>query len=305
MSPILLIDGNNLGHVLGYIDKAAGRYDSAALLACLDGLARHLGAQGQEVEIVLFLDDVYAAERLEGWRVHVAPVPGGDADAAIRAYAQAHAGRPQILVSGDQALCGAAEMWGVVCLSPLAFVARHLVPARQAGFVDRAWPASYVEAGEEILPAAPTYHPPVQADGGELDRRRQAAALARAEAVLHGESLPAPDVYRLDLSRWTDEAELALYLAERHLCPAHADLTSPDAMIAAIRGHCSRQSRYFSAGRVIDRVFRLLLCRPEHTLSLGDLARLGKMRRRKVRAAIEKYGARLGIVATHSPAALW
>jgi hypothetical protein len=301
MSPIFLIDGNNLGHLLGYIDKAAARYDSAGLLACLDGVARHLGVQGQDVEIVLFLDDVYAAERLGGWHVRVAPVPGGDADAAIRAFARSHADSQQILVSGDRALCGDVAMWGVVCLSPEAFISHYLVPARRAGFIGESASRRVGESAEGRPPttdgrprSAVSGQPP--AFQGTMERQRQAATLARAEATLRGEPLPLSDVYRLDLSRWDDETEFALYLAERHLCPAHPDLTALDEMVAAIRAHCSQQARYFSTGRVIDRVFRLFLCRPEHTLSLDDLARLGETRRRKVKAAIEKYGERLGIV---------
>ena len=300
---MLLIDGNNLGHLLGYIDKAAGRYESTQLLACLDGVARYLAAQGQEVKIVLFLDDVSAAERLGGWHVHVASAPDGNADAAIRAYVRAHAGRPQTLVSGDQALCGDAAMWGVVCLSPQAFVSRYLAPARRAGFLDHVYdagtdggvPLSYVEVGEETPPPAhePAFYP--LEDQGEADRRRQIATLERAEATLRGEHLPPPDVYRLDLGYWADAAELALYLAEHHLCPDHPDLTDPHEMIAAIREHCSREPRYFTSGRVINRVLRLFLCRPEQSLSLDLLAHLAKTRRRKIRAAIKKHGAGLGI----------
>jgi hypothetical protein len=295
--PIFLIDGNNLGHALGYIDKAAGRYDSANLLTCLDGAARYLAAHGQEVEIVLFLDDVEAVERLGGWQVHVAPVPDGDADAAIRAYARSHADRPQILVSGDQALCGDAALWGTVCLSPEAFASRYLVPANRSGYIDHELPTSYVEASDDVPPAAQAPPLPASADWGEVDRQRQATALARVEAMLRGKSPPRSDVYRLDLSCWVDETELALYLAEHHLCPAHSDLTAPDEMIATIRGHCSHQPRYLTAGRVIDRLFRIFLCRPEHTLSLDDLAHWGKTRRRKVKAALERYGEQLGIVA--------
>lgn len=306
MSPILLIDGNNLGHVLGYIDKAAGRYDTADLLSCLDGVSRFLAAQGQDVEIVLFLDDVLAAERLGGWHVVVPLVPDGNADAAIRAYAQAQEGRSQTLVSGDQALCGDVALWGVVCLSPTAFVSGYLIPAHNAGFVDLpgkrglepGLPVSYVEVGEgDPAPPptmkAPTY--PVQ-DQGDADLQRQNEALERAEAVLRGELLPPPEVYRLDLSRWLDSADLALYLAENHLCAQHPNLTDPAEMITAIREHCRLDPRYFTSGRVINRVFRLFLCRAEHSLSLDELTRLAKTRRRKIRAAIEKYGERLGIV---------
>jgi len=67
-------------------------------------------------------------------------------------------------------------------------------------------------------------------------------------------------------------------------------------MIAAIQDHCSRQPRYFTAGHVVDRVFRLFLCRSEHTLSLDDLARLARTRRRKVKAVLEKHGDQLGIL---------
>jgi hypothetical protein len=302
MLSILLVDGNNLGHFLGYIDKAAGRYESARLLACLDGIARYLAAQGQTIRIALFLDDVSAAERLGGWHVYVAPTPDGDADAAILAYAQAHAGHPQILVSADQALCGDAAMWGVVCLTPQGFVSRYLVPARRAGFLDHVSGAgpdqrvspSYVEVGEAPPPARePSSISPD--DQGEEDRRRQMAALERAEATLRGETLALPEVFKLDLTHWADAAELALYLAEHHLCPGHPDLTDPHEMIVAIREHCSRQPRYFTSGRVINRVFRLFLCRPEHTLSLDNLAHLAQTRRRKIRAAIKKHGAGLGI----------
>ncbi len=292
MRPTVLIDGNNLGHILGYIDKAANHYDNAALLACLDGAAHHLMTQGQEVEIVLFLDDVHAAERLGSWLVRVAPVPDGDADAAIRAYARTHAGGPQILVSADRALCNDAAMWGVVPLAPSDFVARYLLPARQSGRV--AW--RHVETGKETPAREQDSTLPIPGDQGADERRRQAATLVRAEAILRGQPLPAPDAYQLDLSRWSDEAELALYLAEHHLCPAHPDLTAPAEMTAAIRQHCSRQARYFTSGRVIDRLLRLFICRPEHTLSLADLADLSKTRRRKVKAVLKKQGARLGIM---------
>lgn len=295
--PTFLIDGNNLGHVLGYVDKATDHYDSAGLLACLDGVLRYLAAQGQEVDVALFMDDVYAAERLGGWRVYVVPVPGGDADAAIRAYAQAHAGSPQILVSGDLPLCDDVTLWGVVCLSPRAFVARYLAPARQGGFIGGDLPTRYVEMSADAAPLAHDAPLLASRDQGTVDRQRQAVALARAEAVLHGQPLPAPDVFWLDLDRWSDKAELALYLAEHHLCPAHPELTAPDDMVAAIRAHCSHQPRYFSTGPVIDRIFRIFLCRSERTLSLGDLARLGKTRRRKVKAALARQGGRLGIVA--------
>jgi hypothetical protein len=303
MQPLLLIDGNNLGHVLGYIDKTVGRYDNTLLLACLDGLARYLAAQGQDVKIVLFLDDVTAAERLGGWHVHVAPVPDGDADAAIRAYAQTHADHPQTLVSGDQALCGDVAIWGVVCRSPATFVSQYLTPAQRAGFATRMdspgagedISMSYVESSEETPPTAHKPSPHALDDRGQADRQLQAAALGRTEATLRGESLTPPEVYKLDLSHWDDAAELALYLAEHHLCPDHLHLTDPDEMVAAICRHCSRQPRYFTSGRVIYRVFRLFLCRSEHSLSLDDLARLAKTRRRKIRAAIKKHGERLGI----------
>jgi hypothetical protein len=293
--PILLIDGNNLGHVLGCIDKATGHYDGAGLLAWLDGAARGLVGQGQETEIVLFLDDVYAAERLGGWHVRVAPVPSGDADAAIRTYAEAHANRPQILVSGDQALCGDVALWGVVCLSPETFISRYLIPARQAGYIES--DLSYVEASEASPEAEHAPRPLTQPDQREAELGLQAETLARAEAILRGQPLPAPDVYRLELERWADEAQLALYLAQHHLCPAHPELTDPAEMVEAICTHCSRQPRYFTAGPVIDRVFRLFLCRAEHTLSLDGLTRLAHTRRRKVKAALEKHGERLGIVA--------
>lgn len=300
---ILLIDGNNLGHALGYIDRAAGRYDGAGLLACLEGVVRHLASQRQELKTVLFLDDVSAAERLGGWRVQVAPIPEGDADAAIRAYAQAHAGHPQILVSGDQALCGDAALWGVVCLSPRAFISRYVTPARDAGFssaagrmvIDGGSPSSDEEMRQETRPTAPQSPPKRLQDRGKDDRRRQVVALEQAGAALRGEFLPPPEVYRLNPSRWVDAAELALYLAQEHMCPDHPDLTDPEDMIAAIREHCGRQPRYFTSGRVINRVFRLFLCRPEHSLSLDDLVRLAQTRRRKIRAAIQKYGVRLGI----------
>jgi hypothetical protein len=304
MTPTLLIDGNNLGHVLGYIDKATGHYDSASLLSCLDGVAHYLATQGQEVKIVLFLDDAEAAERLGGWHVQVAPVPSGNADAAIRAYAQAHADRPQTLVSGDQALCGDAAMWGYVCLSPEAFITRYLVPARRAGFSEqvddvklkRGQPLSALKRQEETPLKEAKPFPFPRDDQGEMDRQRQIAALKQAEASLRGESPRSPEVYRLELNRWADAAELALYLAEEHLCPDHPGLTDPAEMIAAIRAHCSRQPRFFTSGRLINRVFRLFLCRPEHSLSLDDLSRLAKTRRRKLRATINKHGQQLGIV---------
>jgi hypothetical protein len=234
----------------------------------------------------------------------VAPVPSGNADTAIRAYAQGHADRPQTLVSGDQALCGDAAMWGCVCLSPEAFIARYLIPARRAGFsdqgddvkLDRARPLSILKRQEETPPkgAKPFLFP--LDDQGEMDRQRQIAALKQAEASLRGEPLHAPEVYRLEPNHWADTAELALYLAEEHLCPDHPDLTDPSEMIAAIRDHCSRQPRYFTSGRLINRVFRLFICRPEHSLSLDDLSRLAKTRRRKIRAAINRHGQQLGIV---------
>ena len=68
-------------------------------------------------------------------------------------------------------------------------------------------------------------------------------------------------------------------------------------MIRAIREHCSQQPRYFKSGRVINRVFRVFLCRSEGSLSLDDLARLTETRRRKIRAAIKRQGDQLGIVA--------
>ena len=129
MSPIVLIDGNNLGHALGYIDKTCAHYDNTGLLKCLDGLTRYLSTQHQDIETILFLDDINAAERLEGWHVHVAPVPSGDADAAIRAYARAHAEHVQILVSSDRALCGDVAVWGVVCIPTGSFITHSLVPA--------------------------------------------------------------------------------------------------------------------------------------------------------------------------------
>jgi hypothetical protein len=302
MVSILLIDGNNLGHALGYMDKATGHYDSAGLLECLDAVSRYLTAQGHEIETVLFLDDVSAAERLGGWHVQIAPVPGGDADAAIRAYAQAHAERQQILISADQALCGDVAMWGVVCLPPSAFVSRYLIPAQHAGFfrgetgTNAELFSGSIEAAAEKSSTAPILFPHAVDDQGEAERLLQIATLERAEATLRGEPFVPPEVYKLELSRWSDAAELALYLAENHLCPGHSDLTDPNEMIAAICEHCSQQPRYFTSGRVINRAFRVFLCRPEHTLSLGDLARLTQTRRRKVKAALQKYGERLGIV---------
>ena len=291
VQPTILIDGNNLGHALGYIDKATDHYDQAGLLSRLDNVARRLAAQGQPVEMVLFFDDIWAEERLGGWRVQGAPVPDGDADAAIRAYAQAHADRAQILVSGDRALCGDVSLWGVVCLSPQAFVSRYSPSARSTDA--NAFRAKEPSPFDHPAPVAPM---PDRSFQGVRDRQRQVAALARAEAMLRGETLSPPKVFRLDLARWSDPVELALYLSENHLCPAHADLTTPAEMIAAIRDHCCRQPRYFTAGRIIDRVFRLFLCRPEHTLTLDDLTRLSQTRRRKkVRAALLKYGGRLGI----------
>jgi len=123
-----LIDGNNLGHALGLFDKASGHYDQTSLVALLDGVARYLAAQGQEAEVLLFFDDVSAAERLGAWWVTLVPVEGGDADAAIRAHARAHAGRPQILVTADRDLQGDVSIWGVVSLQPEAFVGRYLTP---------------------------------------------------------------------------------------------------------------------------------------------------------------------------------
>jgi hypothetical protein len=303
MSAIWLVDGNNLGHVLGHINKTAGRYDTVALLQCLDGVARYLATQQQEVNIVLFLDDVYAAEQLGGWVVQVAPVPNGDADAAIRAYARAHTGHLQLLVSGDRALCDDAAMWGVVCLPPADFVSRYLVPARQAGFhtggVEIAPDGARDNAGGGPQTPGLAQEPPsfTAVDRGKIERQRQIEALKQTEATLRGEPPAPPKAFKLDLSHWTDSAELALYLAEHHLCRQHPDLTDPDEMIATIVEHCSRQPRYFTSGRVINRLFRLFLCRPEHTLSLDDLVRLAQTRRRKIRAAIVRYGERLGIVA--------
>jgi hypothetical protein len=300
--PVLLIDGNNLGHALGYIDKAADRYDKAGLLSCLDSVARHLATQGQQVEIILFLDDVSAQEWLGGWHVQVAAVPGGDADAAIRAYAEAHKDCAQTLVSGDQALCNDAAMWGVVCLSPNAFISRYLIPARESGFFP---PPREIEQrasltlseisrrGSQAAQIKPLYPPE---DQGDLDRQSQAETLQRAKATLRGESPIPPEVFRLDLGNWPDATELAVYLAEHHLCPQHPELTIPGEMIAAIRDHCSRQERYFTSGHVIDRVFRLFLCRLENSLTLDDLARLAQTRRRKIRAAIKRQGEPLGIV---------
>jgi hypothetical protein len=306
MPPIMLIDGNNLGHVLGYIDKTADRYDSASLLACLDGVNGHLAHQRYEVEIVLFLDDASAAERLGGWSVHVAPVLHGNADAAIRAYAQAHTDHPQILVSADQALCDDVTVWGVTCLPPRAFISHYLVPARQAGFIgntarralEREWlvPDEAPEEEKETPPEGKRLRGSSQNDRGLSDRLLLAEALGRAQAILRGEPLATPEVYRLDLKRWSDAAELALYLAEHHLCPGHPDLTDPDEMTAAIREHCCHQARYFTSGRVINRIFRLFLCRPEHSLTLDALTQLASTRRRKIRAAITKYGEQLGIV---------
>lgn len=240
--------------------------------------------------MVLFLDDAQAAERLGSWLVRVAPVPGGDADAAIRAYAQEHASSPQILVSADRALCDDVALWGVAPLAPGDFAARYLLPARQAGPLD--W--RHVEAGTETPAATPGSRPP--GDRGAAERRRQAETLKRAEAILRGQPLPPPDAYQLDLERWSDEAELALYLAEHLLCPAHPDLTTPAEMVAAMRQHCSQQASYFSSGPVIDRLLRIFICRSERTLSLDDLTRLSGTRRRKVKAALEKQGARLGVV---------
>jgi hypothetical protein len=302
MVHLMLIDGNNLGHALGYMEKATDRYNSADLLACLDGVARHLSALGQNMQLVLFMDDPSFAERLGGWFVHVHPVPGGDADVAIRAYARAHADRTQTLVSADQDLCASVALWGVRCLSPDAFVSGYVVPARDAGWVacygnepDREHSLHYVETSEAAPAQEQDTVPPPDEDQGKRERRRQREALDRAQAALEGKTLPPPEVYRLDLERWHDPAELALYLAQNHLCPAHPHLTDPQDMIAAIREHCSLQPRYFTSGQIIDRVFRLFLCRPERTLSLDNLARLAETRRRKIRAVIEKYGERLGI----------
>jgi len=303
MVPAILIDGNNLGHVLGYIDRQTGRYDTAGLLACLDRISHYLAAQGQEVEMFLFLDDPDAAERLGGWHVQLAPVPNGNADTAIRAFAQSHSHRPQTLVSADRALCDDAAIWGAVCLSPRAFVSHYLVPARDAGFcgddveMDSRLQLTYVEASQVTPNPAQVQVDPPRRDLGQTDRQLLDAALKRAQATLYGAPLPSPEVFVLDISRWTDAAELAMFLADQHLCSQHTELTVPLDMITAIREHCSQQPRYFTSGRVIDRVFRLFLCRSEHSLSLDDLARLANTRRRKIRAAINKYGDRLGIVA--------
>jgi hypothetical protein len=301
MLSTLLIDGNNLGHALGYFDQTTGLYDTSSLLAHLDGVARYLATQSQEVKVVLFLDDVSAAERLGGWLVQVAQVPDGDADAAIRAYVQAHADQPQILVSADQALCDDVAAWGAVCLSPRAFASRYLIPAFDAGVRSGDVMTGVEQFPEDLRdsdatqPAAQQTMPSLPEDQGPMDRQRHTAALERTGATLRGQPLPPPDVYRLDLDHWDDDAELALYLAEHHLCTDHPDLTDPNEMITTIRIHCSRHPRYFSSGRVIDRVFRLFLCRSEHTLSLDDLTRLAGTRRRKIRAAITRYGERLGI----------
>jgi hypothetical protein len=303
MLPTLLIDGNNLGHVLGLIDKATGTYDTIGLLNRLDQVARFLATQGQETKIILFLDDATAAERLSGWHVDVAPVPEGDADAAIRTYAQAHAHHPLTLVSADQALCGDAAMWGAVCLSPEAFISRYLVAARQTGSSryqattknDSDFRQYLIENGDKTDLTGQASSSESYADQGQADRKLQTAALERTRATLRGEPLPVPEIYRLNLDKWKDPAELALYLLEHHLCSAHHDLTDPEEMILAIRQHCSQQPRYFTSGRIINRVFRLFLCRPEHSLSLNDLVQLAQTRRRKIRAAIEKYGEQLGI----------
>ncbi len=288
--PFLLIDGNNLGHVLGYINRDANRYNQADLLARLDQVACYLSAHGQTVDMLVFFDDPTAAERLGGRYVQIAPAPSGDADAAIRAFAETHADHLQILVSGDRNLCGDVSLWGVVCLSPETFVAHYITLAHQA---DRADAFEKEAPPVASKPLASLTRPDFQ---GITERQRQAAALARAEAILRGEALPPPDVFRLDLNRWTDDAELALYLAENHLCPDHPDLTTPPEIIAAIRVHCCRQPRYFTSGHIIDRLFRLFLCRPEHTLTLDDLTRQSHTRRRrKVRAALQKHGGRLGI----------
>ena len=154
----------------------------------------------------------------------------------------------------------------------------------------------YVETGEAPPAREQGTAPLSSKDQGKRERWRQRAALDRAQAALEGKALPPPEVYRLDLERWDDAAELALYLAQNHLCPAHPHLTDPQDMIIAIREHCSLQPGYFTSGQIIDRVFRLFLCRPERTLSLDDLVRLAGTRRRKIRAVIEKYGERLGIV---------
>lgn len=303
MIPVLLIDGNNLGHVLGYIDRQAGHYDTAGLLACLDRISYYLVSLGQEVEMFLFLDDPDAAERLGGWHVQVVPVPSGDADAAIRAFAQSHSERAQTLISADRALCDDAAVWGAVCLSPQAFISHYLVPARYAGFcgddvdMESRLQLTYVEATQVAPKPAPVQVDPPRKDLGQTDRQLLDAALNRVWETLDGAPLPSPEVYVLELNHWTDAAELALFLAEHHLCPQHTELTAPMDMITTIREHCSQQPRYFTSGRVIDRVFRLFLCRTEHSLSLDDLARLANTRRRKIRAAIKKYGDRLGIVA--------
>jgi hypothetical protein len=299
-----LVDGNNLGHALGFIDKESEHYDGAGLLSVLDGVARYLDDQGQVSEILLFLDDPSAPDRLGGWQVKVARVPDGDADAAIRSYAQQRAGSAQVLVSGDQALCDDVALWGAVCLSPTAFISRYLGPANREGYVRRPDGRAvdlgptfrYTEIGRELPTPEPEVPHDPRNDQGGMARQRQSATLARAQATLRGEELEPPQVYRLDLSCWSDPSDLAVYLAENHLCPEHPELTAPDEMIKAIREHCSLEPRYFTAGRIVNRVFRLFLCRPEYSLSLDDLTRLAGTRRRKVRSAIQKYGAKLGIL---------
>jgi hypothetical protein len=303
MVPVILIDGNNLGHVLGYIDRQSGHYDSAGLLACLDRISHYLVSLGQEVEMFLFLDDPDAAERLGGWHVQVVPVPSGDADTAIRAFAQSRANQPLTLISADRILCDDAAAWGAVCLSPQAFISRYLVPAQDAGFcgddgeMESKLQLTYVEASQVAPNPQKVQEDASRRDLGQADRKLYQATLKQAHATLLGVPLPPSEIFMLDLSRWTDLAELALYLAEHHLCPQHLELTAPMEMIAAIREHCSQQPRYFTSGRVINRVFRVFLCRSERSLSLDDLARLTDTRRRKIRAAINKQGDQLGIVA--------
>jgi hypothetical protein len=156
---------------------------------------------------------------------------------------------------------------------------------------------TYVEASQVAPDPTQVQEDPPRRDLGQMDRKLHQAALKQAHATLLGVPLPSPEVFVLDLSRWTDPAELALFLAEHHLCPQHLELTAPTEMIAAIREHCSQQPRYFTSGRVINRVFRVFLCRSERSLSLDDLARLTDTRRRKIRAAIHRHGVELGIVA--------
>ena len=156
---------------------------------------------------------------------------------------------------------------------------------------------TYVEESQVPPDLTQAQEGPPRKDLGQVERQLHSAALKQAQATLDGIPLALPEVFVLDLDRWNDDAELALFLADQHLCPEHPELTAPREMVRAIQEHCCQQPRYFTSGRVINRVFRVFLCRPEGSLSLDDLARLTETRRRKIRAAIKRQGDQLGIVA--------